>query len=257
MTFKKKLYHFLIRLPDFPGKYKPLCWWHNSRGHNFKIIYRQGLFHVQYQNGVNFQLADDPYQDLAVAIPGYLKYYQPRMGDIIIDGGAYIGAFTILAAKLVGPSGKIIAFEPDPGNFARLKTNVALNHLNNVILINKGLWSEETDLTLNLAGNGSSLIPDQLPGRPPTVIVPVTTIDRARDQLGLSRVDFIKMDIEGAEIPALTGARQTIKAYSPKLAIASYHLVEDQLTAPQVERLIIDLSGQPHTSYPKHLTTYA
>jgi hypothetical protein len=69
---------------------------------------------------------------------------------------------------------------------------------------------------------------------PKATYVPVTTIDKLVAQLGLPRVDFIKMDIEGSELQALAGAPQTIARFIPKLAIASYHKPEDPVRIPKL-----------------------
>jgi hypothetical protein len=68
----------------------------------------------------------------------------------------------------------------------------------------------------------------------PAIEVPLTTIDRIVAELGLPRVDFIKMDIEGAEANALNGARETILKYKPRMAITTEHKPEDETTLPQV-----------------------
>jgi hypothetical protein len=69
---------------------------------------------------------------------------------------------------------------------------------------------------------------------PQATLVPVTTIDSLVPALGLSRVDFIKMDIEGSELQALSGASQTLARFTPKLAIASYHKAEDPSRIPKL-----------------------
>jgi len=73
-------------------------------------------------------------------------------------------------------------------------------------------------------------------GLQPSVQVPLTTIDKVVAELGLPRVDFIKMDVEGAEANALTGARETIQRFKPRLAIAAEHKHEDQFELPKVIR---------------------
>ena len=79
-----------------------------------------------------------------VTTAGFLKKYKFREGDIIIDAGAYFGYFTILAAKKVGKTGKVIAFEPDPRNYKILQKNVAAAGLNNVIIVKKALFNKNT-----------------------------------------------------------------------------------------------------------------
>ena len=72
----------------------------------------------------------------------------------------------------------------------------------------------------------------------PSVLVPLTTIDKLVAELKLPRVDFIKMDIEGAEVPALAGAHETIARFKPRLAIATEHKPDDEYTIPAAVRKI-------------------
>jgi UDP-3-O-acyl-N-acetylglucosamine deacetylase len=72
----------------------------------------------------------------------------------------------------------------------------------------------------------------------PQVKVPLTTIDKIVAELKLPRVDFIKMDVEGAEVPALHGANDTIQRFKPRMAIATEHKPDDEFTIPFTVRAI-------------------
>jgi len=74
-------------------------------------------------------------------------------GDIVIDAGANIGMFSIMASILVGKTGKVIAIEPEPENLKILKRNVELNNINNMIIINKALFSKSGE-RINFIQNG-------------------------------------------------------------------------------------------------------
>src|ERR1035438_9236966 len=109
-----------------------------------------------------------------------------------------------------------------------------------VIVYAKGVWDKDDTLTLNVddtnsAANSVVMRPDS---SHPSVLVPLTTIDKLVAELKLARVDFIKMDIEGAEIPALAGAHETIARFKPRLAIATEHKPDDQYTIPAAVRKI-------------------
>ncbi len=172
-------------------------------------------------------------------IKAYVSHYKPKKKDIVIDAGASPGDFTIYASKLVGGKGKVICFEPDINGFKLLLNNIELNKLKNVIAINKGLWSKER--TLNF---GSQKIN-------------VVTLDSELKKLGVDRVDFIKMDIEGAEIESIKGCKDTLKKNMPNLAIASYHVVNGKKTSIDLEKMLNRINYKTITEYPPHPTTFA
>jgi FkbM family methyltransferase len=78
-----------------------------------------------------------------------------RPGDTVFDIGAHIGFYTLLLARLVGPAGKVLAFEPDPANFALLQQNVVLNRYANVALYNLALSSQAGSAALFLSGDNA------------------------------------------------------------------------------------------------------
>jgi FkbM family methyltransferase len=127
---------------------------------------------------------------------GFLRV---RKGDIVVDVGAYPGDFTLHSSLLVGDTGKVIAIEPHPRNFAFLKANVVLNNLRNVILINKAVSNYVGKGQLNGIDTGAHL--SRLKGIP----VEVVTLDKLLYDLGITRVDVVKIDIEGQEKEALEG----------------------------------------------------
>ena len=86
----------------------------------------------------------------------YSRCYSLRPGDVVLDLGAHVGTFAIYAAKQVGPTGRVIAFEPSGNNFRLLEQNVLLNGLDNVDLLNRGVWDREAELDLALSPMSSS-----------------------------------------------------------------------------------------------------
>jgi len=126
-----------------------------------------------------------------------------KSGDVVLDLGANIGFYTLIAAKLVGKKGRVFAFEPEPDNFARLEMNVRLNSYENVVLVQKAVSSRTGKCTLYLSDRDRAThrIYDISDGRR-FIEVESTRLD---DYFHNQRVDFIKMDIEGAEWAALQG----------------------------------------------------
>jgi len=128
-----------------------------------------------------------------------------KQDDIILDIGANIGYYTLMFAKLVGENGKVFAFEPDPTNFALLKKNVEINGYKNVVLINKAVSNKTGKLRLFLCENnkGDHRIYDSKDGRKFIEIESVKLDDYFKNQN--DKINFIKMDIQGAEYGAVKG----------------------------------------------------
>ncbi|MCX4246891.1 FkbM family methyltransferase [Paraliomyxa miuraensis] len=142
-----------------------------------------------------------------------------RPGDVVVDVGANIGYYTLLAARLVGETGHVYAFEPEPEAFALLERNVALNGYDNVTLVDKALGREAGRLQLYLAKNnrGDHRIYDPT-GRRSSIDVDVIALDAYLDERGIERVNLLKVDTQGAECSILDGARRTIASH-PELGI--------------------------------------
>ena len=154
-------------------------------------------------------------------------------GDVVLDCGAHIGTFT--RAALARGARQVVAIEPLPIAQECLRRNLSAEMAaGRVVLCPKGVWDRESTLELKLErGNtgASSVVLDR--GGGSAVTVPLTTIDKLVRDLRLERVDFIKMDIEGAEVPALIGARETLRRFRPRLAIAVYHREGDLVGVQQ------------------------
>jgi FkbM family methyltransferase len=158
-------------------------------------------------------------------------------GDIVLDCGANVGVFAREAldagAKLV------VAIEPSPENVEALQRNFKQEiAAGQVIVSPKGVWDKEDVLTLNIdpvnTAANSFLI--QREGGHQGARVPLLPIDKLVAELNLPRVDYIKMDIEGAEQRALAGARETIAKYRPRMALSAYHDPTDPERIPEIVR---------------------
>lgn len=159
----------------------------------------------------------------------YQKYYTLKKGDIVVDAGAHIGTFTVMAARVVGKEGRVIAIEPEENNLRFLKKNIEANNLKNVIVIPKGLWSKKGEMKFylsNLSVSHSLLVPETKK----FAVIKVDTLDAILKELGVDKVDFIKINIEGAEIEALKGARKTLKNKNMRFVIEAGHYVNGERT---------------------------
>jgi FkbM family methyltransferase len=175
------------------------------------------------------------------------EYGEIRQGDVVLDCGANVGAFSRRA--LDAGADRVIAIEPSPENLECLRRNLRDGiEKGRVQIVDKGVWDSETVLQFTVDKQNSvenSFVLN--PGDSVSVIrVPVTTIDRIVQQLGLPKVDVIKMDIEGSEKQALRGAHHTIISFKPRLGIATEHLPDDETAIPELIRSIRpDYTVQP------------
>lgn len=149
-------------------------------------------------------------------------------GDIVLDAGANVGVFT-RKALLYGAS-KVIAIEPGPENVEALRMTFATEIAQGkVVIYPKGIWDRDDVLKLSVdpidSAQDSFVRPIE---NAQFLSVPLTTVDKLVAELGLPRVDFIKMDIEGAEQKAVIGARNTIAKFRPRMALCIYHVKGDE-----------------------------
>lgn len=152
-------------------------------------------------------------------------------GDVVVDAGAFIGDTSLCFAHSVGPEGKVLCFEFVPDNLKTLGSNLDLNPAlaERIEVIDRPLW-EEAGVILSFDDSGPRSSVGASSG---ALQVASTTVDEVVSSGRASRVDFIKMDIEGAEPAALRGCTETLRNLRPKLAISVYHNPSDIWTIPQ------------------------
>lgn len=124
-------------------------------------------------------------------------------GATVIDVGANIGCFTITAAKLAGPTGRVIAIEPEESTYQQLLRNIKLNRLDNVTALRLAVGATEGEILLHSDPNRLfSSVFSSVNGRPvegSDQRVPMVTLDSLMEKYGIERCDYLKLDCEGAE----------------------------------------------------------
>ncbi|MBK9533332.1 MAG: FkbM family methyltransferase [Chitinophagaceae bacterium] len=144
---------------------------------------------------------------------------------MIIDIGAHIGLFSVIAAQVAGKTGKVYAFEPAPGTYALLQKTVSINHAGTVIeTFQEAVGKANGKITFfvsdNRADNSNSLVNYKDDRSLHGIDVAVTSIDDFVREKNISRLDFIKIDVEGAEFDTLQGAVHTLRNIRPACIVA-------------------------------------
>ena len=154
-------------------------------------------------------------------------------GDTVFDCGGCWGETAVFFAYLAGNEGQVVSFEFIPSNLKIFRQNVDLNPnlRDRIQIIENPLWSTAREkLYFSDNGPGSKLKTEPFDGMAGTV--EIATIDQVVKSKSLDKVDFVKMDIEGAELDALKGGESTIRKFKPKLAISLYHSLDDFCDIP-------------------------
>jgi FkbM family methyltransferase len=174
---------------------------------------------------------------------------QPDRGDVVLDIGACLGDTTLGFAAAVGPSGRVVAFEPMPAFREAARSNIERNPqlAARVELVERAV-SSTSGQVVRMAdlGPGSRMSAEGV------VEATTVSVDDFVSAGGLERVDFIKMDIEGAEQIALEGCARTVARHKPKLAICAYHRADDLWRIP----LLLTRLNPRYRIYLDHYTNH-
>lgn len=176
----------------------------------------------------------------------YFRYFVPNKGAIVFDVGGELGLEAEQFAIMVGEAGKVFTFECFPNHIERLKI-LSKTH-GNITVIEKACWNESGEITFYegyTAGSNTAVLDatGQL-GQPlanksaGSINVTACTLDELWDTItGRASIDFLKMDIEGAELEALEGASEMLK-FTNKVVVAAYHFRNGEKTATKVHDIL-------------------
>lgn len=220
--------------------------WHLNR---YKLNGSRGAleFHAHPSNVLNTFLLEQ------YAYKKGSRFVGAGLGDVVIDGGGCWGDTAIYFADKTGEQGKVYSFEFVPENLMILRENIKLNpHIaENIEVVPNALWNE-TGAVIEYYGDGPSTSLKRNGGQNKPHKAGTITVDDFVRQKQLSKVDYIKLDIEGAELGALQGAKETIVAFRPKLAISLYHKDEDFIDIP----LFLESLGAKYDFFLDHFTIH-
>lgn len=162
----------------------------------------------------------------------FLFDYTPRLGHVVVDAGAGIGTEVLSLSRLVGREGLVVAIEGHPETFRRLATICELNGLQNVKLVNAALGARAGEAVIS---DGADYQLNTIVGVEKGSCVRLDTLDGILGSLAVDRVDFLKMNIEGAELQALAGFEHGLEK-TGHVAIACHDFLAAEGRATQAMR---------------------
>lgn len=188
--------------------------------------------HCYTETGLEFELTSLPEEQSALDL--YFRRFAPAPGDTVFDMGAHCGVSAYHFSKAVGPSGKVIAFEPDPTNYAYLLRNINRHSLANVVAVRAALSDGNGEAEFHAEatlGSGLSEFATR-PSLGTVQAVETMTLERACELYGAPA--FVKMDIEGAEIAVLADT-EYLRRFNAGFVLDTNHVVNGKRTDAAVE----------------------
>ncbi len=194
------------------------------------LVFDAPKYNFTFYSRVTRKINNFALQDMIVSMSTHeeeiLEHFTPKEGDIVIDIGAAFGFYTILSSKMIGPKGKVIAIEPQLESFQMLNSNIKLNKLSNVKTLNSAVYSKETKLQLY---SSYSVIPERA-GKNTLDFIEVNCnkLDNLIFQEGkINEVNWIKIDVEGAELEVLKGAHNTLSKSKDIALLIEIHNISE------------------------------
>ena len=159
----------------------------------------------------------------------YIDNANLSKGDIVIDCGAFMGITAMLFSDVVGEDGKVISIEADPINYKYAKENIQNYIIKNSygpILLNYALWDSVGNIEFSSESNMGSSAIEYVGYRAQSVLVNTITLSEIANKLKLNKVDYVKLDIEGAETKVINDS-DFFSKYHPKLFIELHDIIGD------------------------------
>ena len=192
----------------------------------YNLTIRVGISKFRVKDKVSVGVLDSSYE------AANMKKLSLKRGDVFIDVGAHVGKYTVEAAREVGDEGRVISVEPFPSNIAMLKENIGLNRLKNVEIVNMAAWNCSEQLRL-FVGDSSAVGGIYNNFNLNSILVKAEKMDRIVGDAKLGRVDWVKIDVEGAEYQVLQGIEETLERFKPRLLVEVW-----QRNKSKVEKLL-------------------
>lgn len=173
--------------------------------------------------------------------------FKLRKGMTFLDVGAHIGRYTVRAATMVGNEGKVIAVEPNKDNFEVLVRNIGINRLQNCIPLNVAAYHADGEVSLFHGPSSAEHTTKEDFGKGSTR-VRARALDGVLNEIGIEKIDVVKLDVEGAELEVLKGLEITLMKENPVLIIEvlkkDEDAVKDFLNSLEYKQEILNVSGR-------------
>jgi FkbM family methyltransferase len=198
---------------------------------------------VVEKDGLMYQLVDHESLYIVVFHEDWMeRYLEIGEGDVFVDIGAHVGKYTIPASR---KASRVIAIEADPENYRTLVHNIGLNDADNVDAVNEAAWNKEETLRFHLgdfSGHGS--LKEGLTDRSysDTIRVQAEATDAMLRRHEVARVDWVKIDVEGAELEVLRGLEETLSTHRARLVV--------ELMKPNVAQALAYMKGMGYDATP-------
>jgi len=212
--------------------------WHTVFADDFSLAKQKYVVYI-LRNGLEYKLRAGTYDRWAFNEIWLHNTYTPKgfsinLGDTVVDIGAHIGIFSILASKFAG-AGKVYSVEPMPENFALLKHNIKANKIRNITAINKALDKKTGHRKLFISEN-TAAHSFHFKGNK-TINVPTITMDRLVRQEKIRHIDFLKMDCEGAEYEVLFNCPDKVLRMIKKISL-EYHDMDESRNGQSLKEFL-------------------
>jgi FkbM family methyltransferase len=176
----------------------------------------------------------DDFKNMTIREAEIIEYFCPKENDLVIDVGAHLGRYSLISSNQVGKKGKVISIEANPLVFEKLKKNIDLNKSTNIISLNYAVYSEKTRIKLFSPNEGlkntiyNTIVSNRTKSERFTE-VNADTLDNILNSIGIKtdKVNWIKIDVEGAELEVLKGAHNILsKSKDIAILIEIHNLAE-------------------------------
>jgi FkbM family methyltransferase len=217
---------------------------------------RPGILQTYRKSGLQFEMASFPEEE--GAMEEYFLWYRPKTGDLVFDVGAHCGVSSYMFAQMVGETGTVVCFEPDPVNYQLLVRNIERHGLKNVRVEQVAIAAERGKVAFSSEGTVGSMIASLLHRESAGNVVSVDawTLEDAYEKYGVP--DFCKIDIEGAEIDVIAGSEEVLRKSKTNLVLDTSHTKADGTpTAAEVDAMLRRYGYRVETLAKPFLTTWA
>jgi FkbM family methyltransferase len=175
------------------------------------------------------------------SMDAYTAVYQPQPGDVVWDAGAHGGVTSYFLSQMVGPAGKVFAFEPDDHTYEYLLRNIELHKLENVVPVKKALAGKTGTAPFSMDGTVGAGIAGFVQCADKQKVREVETISFADACSEFGIPTFVKMDVEGVEADVIQGALPFLKEHPVRLAIETEHRIDREFTSVPITRMLTEI----------------